>query len=449
MAIQIDSEGRPRFNFVDRKLIKQCVHCGLCLSVCPTYKILGSELDSPRGRVYQMRALQEGRITLDNPSFRLHIDRCLNCRACETACPSGVQYGQLLEATRAVLPPRDKTESALRSIVLNRVFTSPSLLDAAGLGMRLYQKTGIQAAVRASGMLRRMPLNLGRLESLLPMFQGGVVKAALPEVIRARGERLARVALITGCVQEQFFSLTNAATARVLAHNGCDVVVPPGQTCCGALHGHGGERATAKSLAKRMITLFESTRAELYIVNAAGCGSTLKEYHHLLADEPAWVDRAHTFTGKVRDVSEFLASIELRRDFGAIPRRVTYQDACHLAHGQRITAQPRELIRSIPGIELIEMKESDTCCGSAGIYNVTQFDLSMQLLDRKIDNVIATKAQTIVASNPGCIIQLLHGVRQRGVRMDVIHPVDLLDLAYRAGAHAQTDRNTESVIPPS
>jgi glycolate oxidase iron-sulfur subunit len=435
MAIELGSDARPHFDFVDRKLIKQCVHCGLCLSACPTYKILGTELDSPRGRIYQMRALQEGRIDLNDPDFRLHMDRCLNCRACETACPSGVQYGRLLEATRAVLPARNQTESALRAIVLNRVFTSPALLDAAGIGMRLYQKSGAQTAVRATGILNRLPLNLGRLEALLPMFQGGVAKATLPDVIPAQGERVARVALITGCIQEQFFNLTNAATARVLAHNGCEVVVPDGQTCCGALHAHGGEHETAKSLARRMIARFERTDAEFYIINAAGCGSSLKEYHHLLADDSVWAERALRFTNKVRDISEYLASIQIRRDFGTIRRRVTYQDACHLAHGQKITAQPRDLIRSIPGIELIEMKESDTCCGSAGIYNVTQFDLSMRLLDRKIENVIATKAQTIVASNPGCIIQLMHGVRQRGVQLDVIHPIDLLDLAYRAAAN--------------
>lgn len=433
MAVQTESkEGRPYFNFVDRSLIKQCVHCGLCLSACPTYKILGSELDSPRGRVYQMRALQEGRISLDDPNFQLHIDRCLNCRACETACPSGVQYGQLLEATRAALPPRNETERTLRRVVLNRIFTTPALLDGVGLATRFYQKTGLQALARRSGLLDRLPLNLGRLERLLPPFQGGIVKEALPEVIPARGTQIARVALVTGCVQDQFFRGTNAATARVLAINGCEVVVPSGQACCGALHTHGGERETARRLARENIARFEATGADYYIINASGCGSTLKEYHHLLKDDQRWVQRAHRFSSKVRDVSEFLASIEINRNFGEIRRRVTYQDACHLAHGQRITVQPRELIQMIPGLELVEMKESDTCCGSAGVYNVTQFDLSMELLERKIDNVVATRAEMIVAANPGCIIQIMHGVKQRGLAMEVIHPIDLLDRAYRA-----------------
>jgi len=420
-----------RVNFVDRKLIKQCVHCGLCLSSCPTYKVLGSELDSPRGRVFQMRAVQEGRIPLESPDFRLHIDRCLNCRACETACPSGVQYGQLLEATRAALPPRNQTERTLRTVVLNRIFTSSVALDLMGTGMRFYQKSGLQTLARISGLLNRLPLNLGRLEGLLPPTQGGIVRAPLPEVLPAQGTKRARVALITGCVQEQFFSLTNAATARVLSLNGCEVVIPRGQTCCGALHTHGGEKQTAQELARHTIALCERTGADYYIINAAGCGSTLKEYHHLLADDPKWVKRAHEFSAKVRDISEYLASIELNPNLGPINKRVTYQDACHLAHGQRITDAPRQLIQKIPGIELVEMKESDTCCGSAGIYNVTQFDLSMRLLDRKVENLIATNAELLVAANPGCIIQLMHGVKQRRLAIEVIHPVDLLDRSYR------------------
>lgn len=436
MAIHPGETNPVRFNFVDRKLIRQCVHCGLCLSSCPTYKLLGSELDSPRGRIYQMRALQEGKIKVDDPSFRLHIDRCLNCRACETACPSGVQYGQLLEATRAAIPPRSGTESAIRSVVLNRIFTTPWMLDAAGIGMRFYQKSGLQAVTRATGLLKKLPLNLGKLEALLPPMQGGVVKASLPEIIPARGSQRYRVALITGCVQDQFFSLTNSATARVLAMNGCEVIVPHGQVCCGALHTHGGERETARDLARRNIALFETTGADYYIINATGCGSTLKEYHHLLGDDREWADRAHRFTSKVRDVSEFLASIELNQNFGEIRGRVTYQDACHLIHGQKISEQPRALIQMIPGLELVEMRESDTCCGSAGIYNVTQYDLSMQLLERKVDNLAATKANLVVAGNPGCIIQIAHGVRQRGLPIEVIHPVDLLDRAYRRAKKA-------------
>ena len=433
MAIEVQPDGRTRFNFVDRSLIRACVHCGMCLSSCPTYKLLGSELDSPRGRIYQMRLLHDGQIRVDDPNFRLHIDRCLNCRACETACPSGVQYGRLLEAARAVIPPRNATERLLRAVVLNRVFASPALLDALGLGMRFYQKSGLQALARASGLLDRLPLNLGRLEALLPPMQGGIVKAALPPLVPARGSVRHRVALVTGCVQEQFFSLTNAATARILAINGCDVVVPRGQACCGALHVHGGEHEMARVLARRMIAVFERTGADYYIVNAAGCGSTLKEYGTLLADDPQWAERARAFSARGRDIAEFLAAIELNRDFGEIRARVTYQDACHLLHGQRISSQPRELIQMIPGIELVEMDEADTCCGSAGVYNITQHDLSMQLLERKVTRLAATGAEIVIAGNPGCLIQLAHGVRRHGMRITTMHLVDLLDQAYRLG----------------
>lgn len=436
MAVEIESTGPIKLNFVDRALIKQCVHCGLCLSACPTYKILGSELDSPRGRVFQTRAVQEGRVSLTDENYRLHIDRCLNCRACETACPSGVQYGQILEAARAALPPASRTEALIKWFVFGKVFTSPTMLNLMGLSTRLYQKTGLQRIVRASGILEKLPGHLGKLEALLPPIQDGILKTpVLPAVLPPRGTKRGRVALLTGCVQDQFFHRTNVATARVLALNGYEVAVPGDQVCCGALHTHGGEQEMARELARRNIAMFEQTGAEVYIINAAGCGSTLKEYNHLLAGDPAWAGRARAFSAKVRDINEFLASIDLNRDFGEIRKRVTYQDACHLAHGQRITLQPRELIQAIPGIELIEMNEADTCCGSAGIYNVTQYDLSMQLLDRKLDNLEATGVEMLVASNPGCIIQLMHGIKERGLPIEVIHPVDLLDQAYqKAGA---------------
>lgn len=432
MAIETKPGRHPRFDFVDRSLIRACVHCGMCLPSCPTYKLLGSELDSPRGRIYQMRLLHDGVITVEDANFQLHIDRCLNCRACETACPSGVQYGRLLEAARAVIPPKSQTERLLKAVVLNRVFTSSVLLDALGIATRFYQKSGMQTLVRGTGLLNALPLNLGRLEALLPSLQGGVIRASLPAVIPARGTTRYRVALITGCVQEQFFSLTNAATARVLAVNGCEVIVPRGQVCCGALHSHGGERETARVLARRNIALFEATGADFYLVNAAGCGSTLKEYPHLLDGDQRWAERARRFSERVRDVSELLAAIELNRDFGEIRKRVTYQDACHLIHGQKISAQPRELLRLIPGLELVEMAEADTCCGSAGIYNVTQYDLSMQLLERKLDHLVATRAEMVVAGNPGCLIQLAHGIRRRRLPVEAIHLVDLLDRAYRA-----------------
>lgn len=428
------TDGKParrRFDFVDRDLLRQCVHCGLCLPTCPTYRALGIEQDSPRGRIYQMLAMADGEISPNDPRLQLHISQCLDCRACETACPSGVHYGRLLEATRAELKPRSARERWLRRLVLDGLFTSPKLLDAAGLATRLYQHSGLQHLARKAGFLRPLP-KLADLEGLLPRFRAGVAKAGLPEVTPAVGERKYRVAMLEGCVAAQFFGETNQATARVLAANGCEVVVPRAQGCCGALHLHSGERETAKKLARRNVAAFEAAGADAYVVNAAGCGSTLKEYGELLADDPAWAERARAFSAKMRDVNELLAEIPLTMPLGEIRRRATYHDACHLAHGQRIREQPRELLRRIPGLELVDLPESDTCCGSAGIYNVTHYELSMQMLEWKMDAVESTGAEIVVAANPGCIIQIVHGLRERGRSVEVLHPIDLLDRSYQA-----------------
>ena len=431
MAVETKKPGLHQLDLIDRDLIRQCVHCGMCLSACPTYKELGSELDSPRGRIYQMKLVTEGRISVDSPDFREHINLCLNCRACETACPSGVQYGQLLEQSRAIIPPASGLEKILRDIVLNRVFTSPKMLALFGAATRLYQRSGLQAIARQTGLIDRVPLNLGRLERLLPRFQAGVFRGPLPEFTPALGARKHRVAFITGCVQDEIFRRTNASTISVLARNGCDIIVPAGQGCCGALHTHGGERETAQQLARRNIEVFEELDVDAVIVNAAGCGSTLKEYHHLLHDDPVYGQRAHSFARRMRDVNEFLGEINLNQELGEIRRRVTYQDACHLVHGQKVSEQPRDLIRSIPGIEYVEMTESDACCGSAGIYNITNYEMSMEILDRKLNFLAETGAEILLASNTGCIIQLAHGVRERGLPIEVMHPIDLLDWSYR------------------
>jgi glycolate oxidase iron-sulfur subunit len=425
----------PRIE-VPRSLIKACVHCGLCLDYCPTYRLLGNELDSPRGRVYQIRALSEGRISADDPNFRLHIYRCLDCRACETACPSGVDYGRLVEAARAEIPAASSAEKTTRGVVLGKVFTSPAALTALGTATRLYQRSGVQRAVRGSGVLNLLPgplKKLGEMESMLPDMQGPVLAGRLPERVDPWGGRppVLRVAFISGCVAAQFFSETNEATVRVLARNGMEVLVPRSQKCCGALHVHAGERGTAQALARHNVATFERTGADYYVINAAGCGSTLKEYGELLEHDPVWAERAHAFASKVRDINELLGSVDLNTDFGRIEKTVTYQDACHLAHGQRIREQPRKLIQSIPGIKLVEMNESDFCCGSAGIYNLTHPEMAQKLLELKMDNLAQTGAEMVVASNPGCIIQIAAGVRQRGLPMEVVHPVDLLDRAYR------------------
>ena len=436
MAATAERTHNPRLD-VPRSFIKQCVHCGLCLNYCPTYRVLGNELDSPRGRIYQIRALSEGRITADNPKFREHIYRCLDCRACETACPSGVDYGRLVEAARAEIEAATTGEKVTRDVVLKRVFTSPTALDAFGTATRLYQKSGVQRIVRGTGVLNKLPgplKNLGEMESMLPEIPGPLLPTRLPETVAPRsGAATYRVALISGCVAQQFFAGTNESTIAVLARNGCEVVTPRGQKCCGALHVHAGERETARQLARHNIATFERTGADFYVINAAGCGSTLKEYGELLEDDPIWAERAHAFTQKVRDVNELVATLDFAHDLGRIEKRVTYQDACHLAHGQRIREAPRQIIRAIPGVELVEMAEPDFCCGSAGIYNLTHPDMAARLLELKMANVEATRAEMVVAPNPGCIIQIAAGVRQRGLPMEVIHPIDLLERSYRLG----------------
>jgi glycolate oxidase iron-sulfur subunit len=415
---------------LDKKLLKECVHCGLCLDYCPTYRVLGHEADSPRGRIYQIRQVYEGKLSPDNPDFRQHIYACLDCRACQTACPSGVQYGAIIEAARAVAEPVNRSEKTVGRAILGNVFTRPRLLDAAGLGLRLYQKSGLQSAVRRSGALRVLPRRLQEMEGMLAPAQGGIRRWQAPHVTPAQGKVRYRVGFIEGCVMPQLFGDTNAATVRVLAVNGCVVYSPPSQGCCGALQMHTGDRPTAQDLARRNVDAFDGLGLDAIIINAAGCGSTLKEYGHLLADDPRYAERAEAFARNVKDVSEFLASIDLVKPEHEVKMRVTYQDACHLVHGQGIRNQPRQLLRQIPGLELVEMKDSDVCCGSAGIYNLTHPDLSVTLLEQKMDHLLATGASGVVAPNPGCTMQLAYGARRRGVDLQLFHVVDLLDRAY-------------------
>ncbi len=416
---------------LDRAALSACVHCGFCLPSCPTYQVLGVEMDSPRGRIMQIEAVDQGAVPIEEPEFRRHMYLCLNCRACETACPSGVQYGSLVEAARANIPPATRREALLRRAVLGGVFMHPARVRTAGATLRLYQRSGAGRLARRAGLLNLLPARLAELEDLLPPAQGPVLRRRLPETVPAGAARRYRVGFISGCVMAEFFAGTNAATTRVLARNGVEVVVPRNQVCCGALHLHSGERAMARALARRNIDAFEPLDLDAVLVNAAGCGSTLKEYGELLADDPAYAERAARFAARVRDVNEFLAAIPLTPPRGAIHTRVTYQDACHLAHAQGVREQPRVLLQAIPGLELVELPDSDTCCGSAGIYNITTPDLSMQLLERRMDRLATTGARILAVSNPGCQIQLAYGVRRRGYRVEVTHPMDLLDRAYR------------------
>jgi len=414
--------------FVKMRDLRTCVHCGFCLPTCPTYQVLGVEMDSPRGRIMQMQAAKRGEISLDEPALREHLSLCLACRACETACPSGVPYGRMIEGARASLPPAGRGGSVVSALVLRGLFPRPRLLDLLGASVRAYQRSGAQSLVRRVGL----PGRLAAMEALLPQAQGPVWQGRRATEYQPRGKTGPRIALIRGCVMQQFFARTNEATARVLVENGCTVVAPPAPLCCGALHVHAGDRAMAQGLARLMIDAILGLKPDLIVINAAGCGSTLKEYGHLLADDPMYAVRAMDFSQRVRDINELLASLPLRAPGVALERRVTYQDACHLVHAQQIREQPRAVLQAIPGLELVELAGSDVCCGSAGIYNLTQPALSRELLERKMDAVQATGATILAVANPGCAIQIGAGIRARGLPMTVAHPVDLLDRAYRA-----------------
>ena len=420
------AEERPQWEDYSK-----CIHCGLCLNHCPTYRLLGLESDSPRGRIHQMIQVQEGRLRLAEAYVR-HIDLCLDCRACETACPSGVQYGKLVEAARAQIEEnhrRPLVGRLLRWLGLRQLLPHPSRLARAGRLLRFYQRSGLQGVARRSGVLRLFR-KLGRAEALLPPMDDTFFFSELGRVYPAEGERRARVALFAGCIAQVAFAETNRATLRVLQKNGCEVVVSAGQVCCGALHVHSGDRETARVLARKNLEAFLGDEFDAIIINAAGCGSTLKEYDHLFGDGGETAAQAARFAGKVKDVTEFLIALGLRSAENSVPLRVTYQDSCHLAHGQKIRAAPRALLRAIPGVELVEMRLADHCCGSAGVYNLTQPEMAGELLKEKMECARATGAQAIVTANPGCLLQLRAGVEEWKTGQEVLHVVELLDRAY-------------------
>ena len=415
--------------------VLQCIHCGLCLPFCPTYAELGTETDSPRGRIYLARAVLEGRLRLTRQVFR-HLDLCLDCRACQTACPSGVQYGLLLDWLRDrpdYRRARPLLERAALALVLRHLLPRAGLLRAAGTLLRVYQGFGLQWLLRRSGAVRLLPRWLCAAEQLLPPRLERPVPS-LPEVLPPQGKRRARVALLSGCVMDIMLRSVNWATARVLAANGCEVVTPAGQCCCGALHLHQGELELARQLARRNIDVFEAAGVDAIIVNAAGCGSAMKEYPDLLRDDPSYADRADAFADKTRDVAEFLTELPLTPPQGRVECKVAYDEPCHLIHAQQITAQPRELLRAIPGVELVELKECDWCCGSAGIYNIAHAELADALLERKMDHIEAASVDVLASGNIGCLLQLAKGVRQRGLSIRVAHPVEMLDEAYEKAA---------------
>lgn len=407
--------------------LDKCIQCGFCLPACPTYRMLGVETESPRGRIHLIEAAAQGRVPLD-ARLEEHMYVCLGCRACETACPAGVHFGTIIEAGRAEVGPTGSPLARRVTLaVLRHLMPYPGRLRAAAGLLRLYQRSGFGRLLRR---LHLMPKRLGEMEALLPAVPDGAF-APEQEVFPAIGPRRARVGVLAGCAMSVLFPGSNDATVRVLRRNGCEVVIPREQTCCGALNIHNGERAAAQAMARRNIEGFLSAGVDAVIINAAGCGVASKEYPVLFRDDdPGYVPRAEAFSSLCRDATEFLAELGLAGALGEIRARATYQDPCHLAHGQGIRRQPRELLRKIPGLELVEMDGADHCCGSAGIYNIVQPAYSRQILEEKMRAVLRTGADLLVAPNPGCLLQLAAGIRAQGIPMEACHVVDLLDRAY-------------------
>lgn len=413
--------------------LMQCIHCGLCLQACPTYAVFGTEMDAPRGRIALMRAVTEGRIGLDEftHSFTKHLSLCLACRACETACPSGVQYGSLIDGAQVAITLNRRVgviERFVRWLGLRQMMPNLNLLKWMARVMWLYEITGVQRLVRALNIL---PQPLKAMEALLPPLEPryGDYRAPAP----ARGEKRGEVAFFIGCIQEAFIAQVNAATIRVLQRNGYEVHFPPGQTCCGAAHIHQGEHALARELARKNIDAFLARDYDAIISNAGGCGATLKdELVHLFHDDPEYAAKAKKFAARVQDISEFLATHLRVKPTGTIRARVTYSDSCHLRHAQKVVKPPRELLKSIPGLQLVELKLPDRCCGSAGVYNIVQAETADAILDAKMQDIASTGAEWIITSNVGCQLQLIAGARKAKLNLPVYHVVQVLEQSYQA-----------------
>jgi glycolate dehydrogenase iron-sulfur subunit len=410
-------------------IIDKCVHCGFCLPVCPTYVLWGQEMDSPRGRIYLMKLAAEGAAQI-NPTWVSHFDSCLGCMACMPACPSGVDYGKLIEATRAQIErnfTRSSSEKRHRRFLFE-TFTQPHRLRYLRAPLLAYQKSGLQALARGLGLIKLLPKKWQTMEALLPKL---TPQEAVPEVTPAVGTKRRRVGLLLGCVQREFFSQVNAATARVLAAEGCEVVAPQEQTCCGALLVHAGEEAAAMVLAKKIIDAFEQANVETIVTNAAGCGSNVKEYGYLLRDDPEYAQRARKFAAKCKDVSEVLAELEPRSPRHPLKLRVAFHDSCHLQHAQGVRSQPRALLSGIPELEHAEIPESAICCGSAGIYNLVQPDAAKSLGDRKAHLIASLRADVVATGNPGCVLQLQSALARLHQRLPVVHTIQILDASLQ------------------
>jgi glycolate oxidase iron-sulfur subunit len=428
----LSEQGRTVASIDDRpswELLAKCVHCGLCLNHCPTYRVLGLEMDSPRGRIYQLTQVQNGQMQIGE-SVALHIDRCLGCLACETACPSGVQYGRIVERARAQIEtnyPRSFPVSAVRRFFFGKVLHNLRLLAFLAVLVRFYQRSGLQTLARKTGVLRLF--GMADLDRLSPRIDSQFFFPEIGKVFPAVGERRGKVAFLAGCINSVAFSHLNHATVKVLTQNGIEVHIPAGQGCCGALDAHAGFRDDARALARKNIEIFLKGGYDAIVTNAAGCGSLMKEYDDLLAGDPHFSSRAHEFAAKTKDVTEYLAQVGLRPPQKKIGRSVIYQDACHLLHAQKVRTAPRDLLKAI-GCQLVEIPHADQCCGSAGVYNVVQNELSMKILDAKMDDIGSVSADMLATGNVGCMIQIRAGVEQRRMNLPVKHVMELLEEAY-------------------
>jgi glycolate oxidase iron-sulfur subunit len=413
------------------ELINQCVHCGFCLPACPTYVLWGDEMDSPRGRIYLMKMASEGAVEL-TPKWIQHIDACLGCVSCMTACPSGVDYGKLIEATRGQVERRHRRRlgERLHRRMLFALFPRTERLRVLRTMLAAYQKSGLQAMVRRSGLLQLLPERLRAMESLAPKIGP---RQAVAAITPAQGPKRRRVGLVLGCVQREFLSEVNAATVRVLSAEGCEVVAPEEQACCGALMVHAGEEAGALDLARRLIDVFEAAEVDTIVTNAGGCGSNVRDYGYLLRDDPRYAERAKRFSAKCRDVSEVLTELEPRARRHPLPMRAVYHDSCHLQHAQRVRTQPRSLLAGIPGLDLVEIPESALCCGSAGIYNLVQPRTADELADRKARLILEAGAEVVATGNPGCMLQIGAALERHGKHVPVLHTIQLLDASIRRG----------------
>jgi glycolate oxidase iron-sulfur subunit len=428
-------KGFDQQNPPDPKLIDACVHCGFCLSTCPSYRVIGKETDSPRGRIYLMDAVNEEQAPL-SPTTVQHFDSCLGCLACVTTCPSGVQYDRLIAATRPQVERnhvRSLPEKLLRHLIFS-TFPFPNRMRWLLRPLGIYQRSGLQKLIRSLGFLQQISPQLAAMESMLPQVSAKAFVDALPERIPAQGKKRYRVGLILGCVQRLFNPEVNEATVRVLSANGCEVVIPKSQGCCAALSHHQGQEEQAKALAKQMIDCFAEIEVDAVLINASGCGHTLKEYGLILQDDPYYAERAKQFASQVRDVQEFLATVGLTTSLSPLqakPLTLVYQDACHMLHGQKISLQPRQLLRQIPGVQLREPIDAALCCGSAGVYNILQPEVAEELGRQKVANLLNTGAEAIASANIGCYIQISKHLQLQGKSVPVLHPMQLLDYSIR------------------